>query len=765
MDNDLMARRLRPPSQPMTPQPTALAPSAPAAINPTPWAALPDGMSDDAPLMHSAEADAASDTQARDEATPGAEQTLPFEQPATYAHPAPLDQPGPFHPGLRADVPWDKPDPEPWPPSIDDELHAAADSWGLTLDPWAPTVDEPVAVADDWGTPAEPWAPTADTTRPDVDPWGPTPDLASLSDSGFESVSEAVAYESAEDSTWAVPELVAPEPVAAGADDAPWETQAETVAEADLGTAEEPQAEPEAWQLNWSNPETAEVVAEATAVDAVAEPVSDDEATTVEPEMHAAPEPLWDANPEPAQIAWDAAATTALQDDSVESSSGQWHAGAESTVAEADGQPFALDGLGETVFEDRAEPTTLEATEEVAAAEQQVEEPSEAAADFASVDNDETDSFVAGRPAWDAPDQFDLEDSDEMYDDRPADMLADYDDMFAVVTSAVAAASPSVTPPEVEASTNDDTLDPDDAMAPVLEDVERPHVPNWTLWQAPVDVGASAEAADTEAADTQTTKPEPDVTRVSAQIAGATIAADVGQTVVRQLPALYSTAPAGLQQPLVVRIELTIRDEGNRIGAAEMAKPVNSWTEVPLAQDEFENDLDEDESDDAWPPTPPPSQSKAAASSWSIPALDDESANDSPHQFAAQPRRVDPLADVPAAKSVVGEETRHELNTTHPGTTAPPAWFDSAPPARPESTGSSDAQPAPGVTPEDQAATSNDGGTWYMVPPADGATAAEANEPKAKQSRLMMGGATVAMAFVVVLLVVVFVSQMTSLLR
>ena len=86
------------------------------------------------------------------------------------------------------------------------------------------------------------------------------------------------------------------------------------------------------------------------------------------------------------------------------------------------------------------------------------------------------------------PDPFEFDDG-ETVDDRPMDMLASYDEMMPIVTAAVAAAKTEPVAATVEASSEDSAAqDPDDAMAPVLNDVDQPQAPNWTLWQPPSDV-------------------------------------------------------------------------------------------------------------------------------------------------------------------------------------------------------------------------------------------------------------------------------------
>ena len=122
MDNDLMARRLRPPSQPA---PANGQPTQP----PSPW---------DVPLAPDGEF-AATDGQ------------LPQQDPPF----APPDGAWGPDPQARADVPWDRPDPEPWPPAEQDTVDQQT---------WSALGAAPAAHLPDW--------PAADSLgTDDAPPW------------------------------------------------------------------------------------------------------------------------------------------------------------------------------------------------------------------------------------------------------------------------------------------------------------------------------------------------------------------------------------------------------------------------------------------------------------------------------------------------------------------------------------------------------------------------------------------------------------------
>ena len=147
MDNDLMARRLRPPSQP-----TPANGQQPAQAS-SPW---------DVPLADGQIAPP--DGQLPPQDPQFAPQDPPFAPPDGQWGPDPQ---------ARADVPWDRPDPEPWPPA-DDEAADVPQTWSAQGGvPAAPTPQPDWPVADSLeGEAAPPWdRPTANEADESHDPY------------------------------------------------------------------------------------------------------------------------------------------------------------------------------------------------------------------------------------------------------------------------------------------------------------------------------------------------------------------------------------------------------------------------------------------------------------------------------------------------------------------------------------------------------------------------------------------------------------------
>ena len=134
MDNDLMARRLRPPSQPNSSN--GQQPTDQPGQQPSPWdvALTPDGQ---------------------------------FAPPdPTYSTQEPSFAPP--DPAARADVPWDRPAPEPWPPTDDSATDPDAPGMQET---WFAQGSDPGAVPTrpDW--PGRPDWPAADALGESAPPW------------------------------------------------------------------------------------------------------------------------------------------------------------------------------------------------------------------------------------------------------------------------------------------------------------------------------------------------------------------------------------------------------------------------------------------------------------------------------------------------------------------------------------------------------------------------------------------------------------------
>ncbi len=150
MDNDLIARRLRPPSQPNSR--TSRQP-ADQSGQPSPW---------DFALSNEAQF------------APPKPQTTPLDPPFA-------PQFGQAGPTPRADVPWDRPDPEPWPPT--EPMWPTADAYPTTGDepaaadgPVTAGPGDPLAASNHAATPdsAVPWRaewPAADALGESAAPW------------------------------------------------------------------------------------------------------------------------------------------------------------------------------------------------------------------------------------------------------------------------------------------------------------------------------------------------------------------------------------------------------------------------------------------------------------------------------------------------------------------------------------------------------------------------------------------------------------------
>jgi hypothetical protein len=173
--------------------------------------------------------------------------------------------------------------------------------------------------------------------------------------------------------------------------------------------------------------------------------------------------PMWDATPAP----WDTADDPVWFDPTANATAGA--ADTPTNAADADAHAAAS--------ADPAPWDTFDSTDDAAQSDV------EAQPAVATSDEMATDMTVSGRAPWDTPVPYALDELG-MVDDRPADMLEPYDEMVPWVTRAVAAAS-------AQAQTQTQTTDPDDAFAPVLQDVEEPSRPHWPEWNAPSEQVAS----------------------------------------------------------------------------------------------------------------------------------------------------------------------------------------------------------------------------------------------------------------------------------
>ena len=129
-------------------------------------------------------------------------------------------------------------------------------------------------------------------------------------------------------------------------------------------------------------------------------------------------------------------------------------------------------------------------------------------------------------------------------------MLAAYDEMIPNLAPVVApAAVPAAQSP---------TTDPDDALAPVLDDVhERPRAawPEWTSAEAPPRASMPRD--------------DPFVKPVIA-------------------PDFFSTAADAPQEPLVLRLELATASEPNRDRTADTSRPAGPWSDAEVEAESVE---------------------------------------------------------------------------------------------------------------------------------------------------------------------------------
>jgi hypothetical protein len=196
---------------------------------------------------------------------------------------------------------------------------------------------------------------------------------------------------------------------------------------------------------------------------------------------------------------------------------------------------------------------------------------------------------VSGPAPWDKPAPFTFD--EQQIDDRPAEMLASYDEMIPMVKRRVAAATAA----QAAAS------DPDDALAPVLNDVTKPAPPVWPESPVPAEPAAPRTPsapraplgkilgptppeglfdapeppAPPEPPASAATEPQPDHEPVPA-LEPAPAPVPVAEM---QHPQMFSTSPNMQQQPLVLRIELAIVDESNKLRPADRARRVGPWSD------------------------------------------------------------------------------------------------------------------------------------------------------------------------------------------
>ncbi len=299
--------------------------------------------------------------------------------------------------------------------------------------------------------------------------------------------------------------------------------------------------------------------------------------------------------------------------------------------------------------------------------------------------------------------------------------------------------------------------------------------------------GSETDDAEMDAAETAAAATEADVPGSAATV----VAAEVGDALNRQLPALYSTAPSSAQQPLVVRIELTIVDETNKLRSAEMARPVGPWTDVSDEDTvtprhfEFEprNYAAPTAEEDVPAMTPSPSP-------WDVPAQESEADQvvaaatapiapavpvDLPWAVPSQGPVEEPPSD--GVRAAVGPQWSNtdptdDVNLEHapedPLTGLPAAsleplasTFVHAEPTRQDVYAHATATQAAAGT-----VTADHSDLWFLASePGEAVASTPAVETGGQHPTLLTAGLTVAMAVLVILLVLVFIQLMTSLLR
>ncbi len=238
----------------------------------------------------------------------------------------------------------------------------------------------------------------------------------------------------------------------------------------------------------------------------------------------------WDDMPAP----WDAPADETFAEDLRADDTVAWDAPAWDAPAEAWEEPTARAGSAVDASDLDVEPAEMFGFTD----------------DLFAADAEHTDGGSNARDAGHAADSGDVENAAEDGDAAP-------------MVEGSAEADP---PPWAVSGA---TADLDDAMAPVLSDIEQPALPPWAGWSdessavavvAPSD--ASAALGPTPPDDLFAAEPEPD----SETQPAPTATADVSVA----MP--FSTTPLG--QPVIVRIEVSIVDGSAVVRPIDVARPV-----------------------------------------------------------------------------------------------------------------------------------------------------------------------------------------------
>ena len=333
--------------------------------------------------------------------------------------------------------------------------------------------------------------------------------------------------------------------------------------------------------------------------------------------------------------------------------------------------------------------------------------------------------------------------------------------------------------------------DPDDAFAPVLNDVDQQPRTGWVVWSAAADEAAEHDAGelvtpepvlgkvvgptppDDLFAEAVSEEPAAEEDQTQHAIPPDTHAANQGpvpsETEIAEItalvPTLFSTSPNMPQQPLVVRIEVALVDDSRRLRPVDAARRVGPWN-------------DED-GDDSLTPRHPEFEPRTHLGQ----VVDQDSGMQPPSQ---QPQNFQQATPPPPWTAPQPADTWKLNNppadpvTPPPAATLAPAPPLAAPPARtyeaPPVFEPAPAAPAPvgaaAVATSSSAvsgATGDQSDLWFLASEpeegtADAAPAAEA-VATVPPSTMVTAGLTVGMALVVIILVLVFIQLMTALLH
>lgn len=420
------------------------------------------------------------------------------------------------------------------------------------------------------------------------------------------------------------------------------------------------------------------------------------------------------------------------------------------------------------------------------------------------------DATVPGRAPWDRPADYSWDDL-PFFDDRPAEMLADYEQEPAPAPAAVAAVPEAVAP----AAAPEPAPDPYDADAPILQDVERPAAAvAWPAWPetiqpiAPAPVAGRAIAPtppeDLFAAQTVAQEPAPEPEpELELEVEPEPEAEQYVETPAATSTVLTTQAPG---QPLVLRIELAIVDPSARVHPAEIARQVGPVVERELQRQVEAQSLvfgapvaDESPAEESVTPRHPefeprnhliaPPQevapwdepaepSEPQSLPWGLPSLDEPASAAEAVEAAEavvvaepEPEPVEQPAPAPAEVDLWAapdptadwhiEPARLTAPAFEPLAEVPATAFVAVPPpAAPMTQAVAQAAATPLAKPATEQAD-----LWFLAaePQSAESDQPQAVAPAAQPSSMITVGLTVLMAVVVIGLVIAFLWLMTSL--